>query len=594
VQYYVDCKARGKNNGSSWADAFECLQDALASAPAGTEIRISQGTYRPDQGSGYTPGDRMASFRLKNGVTIKGGFAGFGKPNPDARDIGRYETVLSGNIGDPADKADNSLHVVMAVKCDATTVLDGLTIADGNANLDTTPENRGAGLFNNPASLKVIDCTFRDNFASWFGAGMYNNYNSKSEPNLIRCSFVNNRANSNGAAVYSHSTCNPTFTDCLFQANTAGSAGAAVQVYMSSATLTDCNFMDNKAKVGGAVYGSEDDTTLINCTFNGNSATDNGGAIKNDKGVIALIDCTFTDNIAPRGGAIYCGNESQPMLSGCVFMGNTATIHGGAIYNDTVQTVVAGCIFIDNFATTNGGGVWLYRSDAWVVNSFFGGNSALFAGGAGVHLSESEFTGCVFTGNAVTNDGGGLGITNCTRPTYVGNCTFSRNRATNRGAGIYDANSVATVNNSILWANTSAQGPQIALANKATMTVQRCDVQDGQAKAYVIASTLTWDTGNLTSDPRFVDSDGPDNVVGTADDRLDLLAGSPCIDAGDNRKVPSDVADVDNDANTTERLPLDIAGRPRFVDIPASTNTGVADPPAYPAIVDMGAYERSL
>jgi hypothetical protein len=29
-------------------------------------------------------------------------------------------------------------------------------------------------------------------------------------------------------------------------------------------------------------------------------------------------------------------------------------------------------------------------------------------------------------------------------------------------------------------------------------------------------------------------------------------------------------------------------------DIPASTNTGVADPPAYLAIVDMGAYERSL
>ena len=72
------------------------------------------------------------------------------------------------------------------------------------------------------------------------------------------------------------------------------------------------------------------------------------------------------------------------------------------------------------------------------------------------------------------------------------------------------------------------------------------------------------------------------------------MAGSPCLDAGDNEQVAADVADLDGDGDTLERMPLDIAGRPRFIDIPASANTGVADPPTYPAIVDMGAYERGL
>lgn len=166
------------------------------------------------------------------------------------------------------------------------------------------------------------------------------------------------------------------------------------------------------------------------------------------------------------------------------------------------------------------------------------------------------------------------------------------NNPDNRGGGVYDANSVSTLSNSILWANMAAQGPQIALANNATMTVQRCDVQDGQSNVYAVASTLNWGAGNIGSDPKFVDGDGPDDIPGTEDDLLGLLAGSPCIDAGDNKQVPPDAGDIDGDANTAERLPLDIAGKARFVDIPASPNTGVADPPAYPAIVDMGAYER--
>jgi len=93
--------------------------------------------------------------------------------------------------------------------------------------------------------------------------------------------------------------------------------------------------------------------------------------------------------------------------------------------------------------------------------------------------------------------------------------------------------------------------------------------------------------GNIDADPLFVDPDGPDDIFGTEDDDVRLLRCSPCIDAADNEAVPADEFDLDDDGNTSEPLPFDLDGNPRFVDDPYVTDTGNGTPP----IVDMGAYE---
>jgi hypothetical protein len=49
--------------------------------------------------------------------------------------------------------------------------------------------------------------------------------------------------------------------------------------------------------------------------------------------------------------------------------------------------------------------------------------------------------------------------------------------------------------------------------------------------------------------------------------------------------------DLDGDGDTSERVPVDLAGQARFVDVAGVADTGVADPPLYPFVVDMGAYE---
>src|SRR5436190_14052305 len=92
---YVDVNSAGSShNGTSWGTAYLDLQQALAAAVSGDQIRVADGTYRPTDTT-----DRTISFELKTGVSLVGGYAGFGAANPDERNVSLYPSVLSGDIG---------------------------------------------------------------------------------------------------------------------------------------------------------------------------------------------------------------------------------------------------------------------------------------------------------------------------------------------------------------------------------------------------------------------------------------------------------------------------------------------------------------
>ncbi|UCD48687.1 MAG: hypothetical protein JSW27_14275, partial [Phycisphaerales bacterium] len=153
---YVDDDAPTPGNGTSWATAYRFLQDAFVDAAAvgePVEVRVAQGIYRPDQ-SAVAPegtGDRAATFRLAHQLTLRGGYAGLGASDPNARESEMYETVLSGDLarndivlaspldasGEPT-REDNSYHVVSGDEDDVvvgefTAVLEGLTVTGGHA-----------------------------------------------------------------------------------------------------------------------------------------------------------------------------------------------------------------------------------------------------------------------------------------------------------------------------------------------------------------------------------------------------------------------------------------------------------------------------
>ena len=60
------------------------LMDTLATAVSGQTIHVAAGVYSPTSGT-----DRTATFNLKDGVELDGGYAGYGATDPDSRWIRR-------------------------------------------------------------------------------------------------------------------------------------------------------------------------------------------------------------------------------------------------------------------------------------------------------------------------------------------------------------------------------------------------------------------------------------------------------------------------------------------------------------------------
>ena len=67
---YAKPSATGTGDCLSWLNACT-LKTALTNAASGNEIWVAAGTHKPTSGA-----DRTATFQLKNGVAIYGGFKG--------------------------------------------------------------------------------------------------------------------------------------------------------------------------------------------------------------------------------------------------------------------------------------------------------------------------------------------------------------------------------------------------------------------------------------------------------------------------------------------------------------------------------------
>ena len=456
--------AAGLNIGTGWGDAFLELADALALSadrPGVSEIWIAAGTYTPAPPGG----DRVSTFRLVNGVSIYGGFAG-SEGFRDERIPGENETILSGDIGgddgpDFSNVSENSYHVVIATDIDDSTILDALTISGGNADGIGFPEgantSRGGGLYANDSS-----------------------------PILTRILFVRNRVVGKGGGMYTEGG-SPSLSNCRFERN-LGFGGYAV---------------------GGGLS-----------TYDGNPT---------------IIACTFADNASGSGGAMYCGARGSPALFNCRFVGNTARGVGGGIFN----------------------------------------------------YAPLMLRNCVFSGNSADSSGGGI-FDSSTEEVSLINCTLAGNSATQRGGGIWvDSGSRPRLVNCILWENSDSNGTvetsQIDYNTNSPTTIPTVNYScvDG-------GWTGAGGQGNISINPLFVDAFGPDGVAGTLDDDLRIAKSSPAIDAGDTTALPADTADLDGDGDTSEPLPLDLAGNPRVVDDLQTPDSGV---PGLLGVVDMGAYE---
>lgn len=374
VQRYVDVSVGSGGNGQSWAQAYNDLQDAINNSYAGDEILVAQGTYSP----GST---QSATFNISE-RKIRGGYAGSLYPDPGARDIENYVTILSGDVnGDDGpywqNRSDNNYNVVSCT-VSSQTELDGCRVVGGYADNYYESSGYGGGLdctITN-GTLSIRDCTFDGNYA-YCGGGAARFYAPASAGSLVieNCIFSANRTDTCGGALYVADPC------YVYVSNSS---------FLSNVTGGNSNYYG-----GGAIYMSSDYPHVEGCFFQSNCTYGAGGAIWNVHGDGDIKNTRFINNVSYKNGGAICHqadayNTTSLSVFDSLFKHNGGDGHGGGIYcggpdsgSECCYLNTDNCTFTDNYAYPwggRGGGVARgpgYYSHVIVThrNSLFWGNT---------------------------------------------------------------------------------------------------------------------------------------------------------------------------------------------------------------------------
>jgi hypothetical protein len=487
---YAKPAASGSNDCSSWANACT-LQSALGSATSGNQIWVAAGLHKPTTSTT----DRAATFQLKSGVAVYGGFDG-SETALSQRDPSEHVTILSGDI----DSNDSQTPIILGIESEvyndanshhvvtgaSGAILDGFTITAGSANVGTTCPGTacGGGMYNDGSSPAVTRVIFRGNLAV-FGGGMYNNSGS---PTLTDVTFVSNRAMTDGGGLYNNSS-NPNLTDVTFSVNLAlDGHGGGMRNQQSSPVVSDVAFNGNSARWGGGMHNYQGSPVFTNVTFSDNSGTDNGGGMGNEQSSPTITNATFSGNWSNAGAGMHNFDSSNPVLTNVTFSSNSAAISGGGMENMT-------------------------SSSPTVMGATFWGNSATWGGGMNNYgNSNSVLANVTFYQNTASDNGGGMN-NDASNPRLT-NVTIVGNTGENGAGGIFNfASSSPMIRNTILWGNA----PQQIVTSSGSPSVTYSVVQGGYAGA-----------GNTSNDPNL----GSFDFNGGFTKTIPLGAVSSAIDTG--------------------------------------------------------------
>ncbi len=327
-------KPDGTGDGTSWEKASGDLQkmiDELAAVDASGEVWVAKGEYRPTtqiiDGVQYA-----ASFRMRDGINVYGGFAGTENSKADREDhkgsmpwIYTNETILLGAdyVDGSASWANNqwnvtssSRHVVWFAPMSGeenfkyTTVLDGVTIKGGAAN-------GGEGLAD---------------FATDKGGGVYMGLNATLQNSVI----TENTAEDNGGGVFVNAG---RVVSCLIYNNSATANGGGV--FVSGAGLVNRSMVtENSAKNGAGVYLDknsaeypEEYLILSTSVISNNTALENGAVYCNAGGV--LLQNTIVNNDCPS--SVDASNPTSSETAG-LYINKYAYVINSVLWNNLINS----------------------------------------------------------------------------------------------------------------------------------------------------------------------------------------------------------------------------------------------------------------
>lgn len=366
-------KKGGTGDGTSWTNASGDLQkmiDELADNnpqnQAG-EVWVAAGTYAPQSqlisGTAYS-----ASFRMRDGISVYGGFAGT-ETTKQERKKGTMPwdytnvTILEGAYYDHANLQWNnnkwtltsdSRHVVWFAPManegafGRVTILDGVTIqggyAQGGTGLDDFKTDRGAGVYMDGANAYLTNCVVKENYATGNGGGVY------LKDGRVQTSLIyNNNADADGGAVYVDNT-GLVHRSMLANNSAYNGAGAYLHNEIESGTdhpeyliLTTCVISNNTTRGNGAVYCSKGGVLMQNTITNNNcvtatDATDSKasqtGGIYIDEYALVLNSVIWNNRKGTINIPMYVRNPSASTVR---FLYNAISGTNNAVWNYTLQ-----------------------------------------------------------------------------------------------------------------------------------------------------------------------------------------------------------------------------------------------------------------
>jgi CSLREA domain-containing protein len=519
------------------------LREAITKAnttPGADVIVLPAGVFKVTIPGTGDDGNLTGDFDITDDVTIRGAGAGL--------------TVIDGQ------QLDRVFDVIGNAPSSIKVVYQGLAVRDGSTGGD------GGGIQVANADLVLRDCAVTGNRASGAGGGIRAIIGS---PNvaLVRTTVARNLASFGGGI----NAATAALTDSTVRRNLSDAGGG---IHANTITLTGSTVSGNSAgNSGGGIHATT--ITLTGSTVSGNSAGNSGGGINattanvtdstvsgnstgNSGGGINATTANVTNSTVSGNSAVGSGggiNATTANVTRSTVSGNSAVDFGGGI-NATTANVTRSTVSGNSVGGVgNGGGI--NAGIANVTNSTVSDNSASFEGG-GIWASEANATNCTVSGNTAKFDGGGVFAVTAT----ILNCTVVENLA-HTGGGLFDFPDATLfiVKNTIVALNlTDSTGTSPDVAGAFASQGHNL-IGDGTGSTGFVGSDLVG-TSLDAIDPLL----GPLANNGGRTKTHKLLAGSPCIDAGDNSLLP----------------PTDQRGFPRKKD-------GNGDGSA---VVDIGAFEK--
>ncbi len=582
---YVDWKATGAGDGTSWVNAYTSIQPAIDDARSTTDpIWIAAGRYgkivvRQSRRlyGGFLPGDFSISDQ-----------------NPEANETTIVPVVdVRGTVPD----------TLVYISEENNVLLDGLTF--DSSQFQDVPM-RGSAIYGDDINnLRINQCFFFENDSRDQGGAIYLSMASDTE--ITACRFENNNTTNNGegGAIYILESTNVSIKTSVFEGN--------------GQTATNS---------GGAIYAMNVIPLNIETTaFIRNGGGNEGGAISAEGSTVNMSICSFINNVARNGGAIDLF-EASSTITQVDFIRNYAEDRGLAIHfvgidpsDDSIN--IQRSRFIGNQRDPR-------NTQGTVIGTISVTNGSHF------------ITNSTFEGNNGNSDTSGIGVLEAARVT-IHSSNFIKNGESNQGADLFFVEETGdlTIYNSIFDAN-----PIVLIDRNFSSTVSVLNslfgeyvqplYEDGMTPISDVAelNALSGSSGNISGPPRFLhetlpfytglwDSNDIGDITSTyiiedADFVPGSLIGKSVTFRSDGRLIHDViVANTETtfsvfgefsgdqnrayqindfrlaeeslaiDAGTAAGAPsIDISGAPRPVDIPTIDN-GVPG-----GLYDIGAYER--